>query len=213
MRAEHLSQEILVYVRFQEFFAEGEAVALYFLTCHGQGGHELSQQAMHGMHGNFPDTEETEDVVDAIGVEVFRHFAETLHPPCIAVFLHDIPVVGGEAPVLSVDGEIIGWSAGLSVQVEIVGLCPCFYAVAADADRYITFQHDTVGTRVSGSGEQLQMQVELDVIVDGDVRVIGRFWLAELLNFCGVVAAVLGPLAEVGRFVSVAQVAENGIRL
>ena len=59
----------------------------------------------------------------------------------------------------------------------------------------------------------MQMQVELDVIVDGDVRVIGRFRLAEFLNFCGVVAAVLGPLAEVGRFVSVAQVAENGIRL
>ena len=173
MRAEHLSEEILVYVRFQELIAERETVTLYLLTRHGQGGHELTQQTVHGVHRNFPDSEETEDMVNAVGIEVFRHFAETLHPPRIAVLFHDIPVVGGETPVLSVYGEIIGRCAGLSVQVEIVGFCPCFYAVAADADGDVTFQHNTIGTCMFGSGKQLQMQVELDIKVNGYMRVIG----------------------------------------
>ena len=117
-------------------------------------------------------------MIDAIGVEVFRHFAETFHPPGITVFLHDIPVVSGESPVLSVYGEVIGRSAGLSVQVEIVGFCPCLYAVAADADGDVAFQYHTVGACVFGGGKQLQVQVELDVIVDGDMRIIGRLRLA-----------------------------------
>ena len=112
-------------------------------------------------------------MVNAVGIEVFRHFAEAFHPPRIAVLFHDIPVVGGEPPVLSVYGEIIGRCAGLSVQVEIVGLCPCFYTVAADADGYVTFQHNTIGACMFGSGKQLQMQVELDIKVDGYMRIIG----------------------------------------
>lgn len=61
----------------------------------------------------------------------------------------------------------------MSVQVEIVGFCPCFYAVAADADGYVTFQHNTIGACMFGSCKQLQMQVELDIKVDGYMRVIG----------------------------------------
>jgi len=153
VRTEHLSEEIFVYIRFQELIAEGESVAFYLFTCHGQGGYKLPQQAMYGVHRDFPDAEEAEDVVDAIGVEVFSHFAEALHPPCITVFFHDIPVIGGEAPVLSVHREIVGWCAGLSVQVEIMGFCPCFYAVATDADGDVAFQYDAVGACVFSGGK------------------------------------------------------------
>ena len=57
------------------------------------------------------------------------------------------------------------------------------------------------------------MQVELDVIIDGDMRIIRRFRLAEFLYLLDVVVAVLRPLAEVGRFIGITQIAENGIRL
>ena len=56
--AEHLSEEVFVDVGFQELGAEAEAVALDFFMRHGQGGDELSQQAVDGVHRDFPDAEE-----------------------------------------------------------------------------------------------------------------------------------------------------------
>ena len=151
VRAEHLSEEVLVDVGFQELGTEAEAVALDFFTRHGQGRDELSQQAVDGVHRDFPDAEEAQNVVDAVGVEVFGHFAETLHPPGIAVLLHHVPVVGGEAPVLSVGREVVGRGTCLSVQVEVMGLLPGFDTVAADADGDVALEHHSVGTGMAGS--------------------------------------------------------------
>ena len=179
MRAEHLSEEVFMDIGFrEEIFAECHSVAFYFFARHRQGGNKLAQQSVYGMHRDFPNAEETQDVVDTVGIEVFRHLAETLHPPGITVFLHYVPVVSREAPVLTVHGEVIGWCARLSVQVEVVGFCPRFYAVAADADRNVTFQYYTIGSCVFRCSQQLQVQVELDEEVDGDMRIVGRFRLA-----------------------------------
>ena len=79
----------------------------------------------------------TEDMIDPVSIEVFRHFLKTLHPPAVSVFFHDIPVVCGESPVLPVDREIIGRSTRLSVEIEVMGFCPGFHAVAADTNRNI----------------------------------------------------------------------------
>ena len=158
MRAEHLSEEVFMDIGFrEEIFAECHSVAFYFFARHWQGGNKLAQQSVYGMHRDFPNAEETQDVVDTVGIEVFRHLAETLHPPGITVFFHYVPVVSREAPVLTVHGEVIGWCARLSVQVEVVGFCPRFYAVAADADRNVTFQYYTIGSCVFRCSQQLQV--------------------------------------------------------
>ena len=77
-------------------------------------------------------------MVDAVSVEILGHLLETFHPPFIAILFHYVPIVGGETPVLPVDRKIIGWGTGLSVEIEIIGLCPGFHTVAADADRDIS---------------------------------------------------------------------------
>ena len=132
---------------------------------------------MYGVRRDFPNAEKAQNVVNAVSVEVFRHFAETFHPPRITVLLHYVPVVGGETPVLTVYREIIGRCPRLAVQVEVIGFRPCFYTVAADADGNITFQHYAVGACMFRCCQQLQVQVELDEEVDGNVRIVGRIWL------------------------------------
>ena len=59
-------------------------------------------------------------MIDPIGIKVFCHFLKTFHPPAVAVFFHDIPVICRKSPVLPVDGEIIGWSTCLSVEIEVM---------------------------------------------------------------------------------------------
>jgi len=66
----------------------------------------------------------------------------------------------------------------LSVQVEVVGLCPRFHAVAADTDRNVAFQYYAIGSCMFRCSQQLQVQVELDEEVNGNMRIVGRFRLA-----------------------------------
>ena len=69
-------------------------------------------------------------MVDAVSVEVLGHLAEAAYPPLTAVLEHGIPVVGGEAPVLTVGRERIRRRTGLSVKVEVLGFYPSLYTVA-----------------------------------------------------------------------------------
>ena len=70
---------------------------------------------MHGINRNFPDTEEAQNMVNAVGIEIFRHILETAYPPGTVVLQHLIPVIGGEAPVLTVGRERIGRRTSLSI--------------------------------------------------------------------------------------------------
>ena len=78
-------------------------------------------------------------MVDTIGIEVFSHLTETTHPPRTAVLEHLVPIVGGEAPVLTVSRESIGWCTSLTIEVEVFRLYPGLNAIATDADGDITF--------------------------------------------------------------------------
>ena len=151
-------------------------------------------------------------MVNAIGVEVLGHLAETFHPPCITVLLHHIPIVSRESPVLPVHRKIIGRSTGLSVQIEIVRFFPGFHTVAADADRNVTFQHYTMCTGVLGSCQQLLMQIELYVIIDGNACIHLGSRIAKRLDFIGLVHLITGPFAEVRCAVRIAQIAKCCIR-
>ena len=102
-------------------------------------------------------------MVDTVGVEVLCHLAEATYPPLTAVLQHLVPVVGGEAPVLTVGRERIGWGTGLTVQVEIFGLNPCLDTVAADANGDVTLQDDMVLTGILVGSVHLPVKVILHV--------------------------------------------------
>lgn len=72
-----------------------------FLGRIGERRVKVSQQPMDGIHRNLPNTEESENMVNTIRIEIFSHLAEPLFPPAETVERHLIPVVCGEAPVLS----------------------------------------------------------------------------------------------------------------
>ena len=166
---------------------------------------------MNGIKGNLPDTEEAEYVVDAIGIKIFSHLAEAAYPPAAAVFEHCIPVVGGEAPVLSVYGEIIGRRTSLTVQVEVLRLHPSLHTVTADADGDVTLQDHTVLTGVGVSGTHLLVEVELHEIPEGHLFIDLGGGLCHCLTFAIRQFMMVGPLLEGGSAVEVAVVAEGSI--
>ena len=86
----------------EQLFLEVQTVGLYLLARHAERRRELSEQSVYGVEGYLPYPEEAQHVVDAVGVEEPCHVGETAYPPLAAVFHHLVPVVGRQAPVLSV---------------------------------------------------------------------------------------------------------------
>ncbi len=118
--AEEVIEEVIHYERSRlQIDIEPEVVIVtQLIGCIGQCGIENSQQSVYGIHRYLPYSEETKHVVDAVGVEVLSHLAETCLPPGKTVLVHLLPVVGRESPVLSEHREIIGRSTGLAIHVE-----------------------------------------------------------------------------------------------
>ena len=213
MRAEYLSEKGFMNIGHQIFLPEGKAVTFDFFLTHRDGGNELSQQSMHGMHRDFPNTEETKNMVNPVCIEVFRHFLKTLHPPTITILFHNVPVVGRKSPILSVYREVVGRGTRLSVEVEVMRFGPCFHTIAADTDRNISFECDTVFAGIFRSGYQLQVQMKLNIKIECDMRIIYRFRLTHLLYILSIINSMSGPFAEIRRLEGVAQITENRIRL
>ena len=85
-----------------ELFLEVETIAAYLVGAHCQCGSKVTEQAVNRVDGNFPNAEESQHMVNAVGVKVLSHLGEALDPPLAAVGEHGIPVIGWEAPVLTV---------------------------------------------------------------------------------------------------------------
>src|SRR5690242_9291729 len=82
-----------------------------FIDVNGQGRNEASEDSFYCINGNTPDPEKPKYMVDAESIEIIAHLMKALFPPFKMVLFHLFPVVGGKAPVLSFDGEIIRWRA------------------------------------------------------------------------------------------------------
>ena len=136
---------------------EVETIAADLVGGHAKCGSELAEQTVYRVDRYLPNAEETEYVVDAVGIEELRHVLEATHPPLTTVFEHLVPVVGREAPVLTVDREVIGRRTGLSVEVEVAWLHPHVAAIAVHADRDVALEDDMM---LAGVGVGL---VELSV--------------------------------------------------
>ena len=151
--------------RSHKVFLEIKTETSYFLWRHRKRWRELTEQSLHTVTWNFPNAEESENVVNAISREILRHFCESAFPPAITVLLHHFPVVSGEAPVLSVSRESIGWRTGLTIHVEIIGFNPSFNRVARDADGNIALKHHLFAACVVASSKKLHVQEILYIIV------------------------------------------------
>ncbi len=121
-------------------------------------------------------------MVDAVGIEVFRHLAETAHPPRTAVCKHRLPVVSGESPVLAVHRESIGRRTCLSVKVEISWLHPCLHAVAAYADGNVALEHHLILTGIVVGGTHLAVKLKLHEIPERQLFVNGCGCLAHSIT-------------------------------
>ena len=120
---------------------------------------------MHRVKRYLPDPEEPEYMINAVSVEIFRHFAETVLPPCKTVPRHAVPVIGRESPVLSQHGKIIGRSSGRRIHIEKFGSLPGIDTFSAYTDRDIPLEHYTVGMGILPRLMELTVQMELYKIV------------------------------------------------
>ena len=152
-------------------------------------------------------------MVDAVSCKVFCHLGETAAPPAVIVFFHYFPIIGWESPVLSVDRERIGRSTCLTVEVEIMGFYPGFYAGTADTDGDVTFQQNAFCSGIRTNGKQLHVQLVLQVIVEGDFGIGFVFRRTQSGYFIGIVSRIFRPVIEIRCAIRVAQVAESRIRL
>ena len=141
-----------------------ETVALYLVACHAERRRKLSCEGVNAVDRYRPDAEEAEHMVNAVSIKILRHVLETAFPPQASVFDHALPVVGGEAPVLSVHRESVWRSACLRVEVEIMRLMPHVAAVAVHADRYVALEHHASCHGILVSGTHLAVENKLYIV-------------------------------------------------
>ena len=137
-------------------------------------------------------------MVDTIGIEILCHLTEATYPPLTAVLQHLIPVVGGEAPVLSVSRERIGRSSRLTIQVEILRFNPGFHTITTDANGNVTLQDDTMFTGIVVGSTHLLVEIVLHITPEIGHLLVG---LSQRLR----------PFRESCRTIEVAVVAELSI--
>ena len=140
-------------------------------------------------------------MVNTVGIEVLCHLTEATYPPLTTVLQHLVPVVSGEAPVLAVGREWVGWGTGLTVQVEVLGFYPCFNTVATDADGDVALKDDAMHSRMLMSC--MHLTVEVILYVAPEVLLAVSFWLLAF--------GFLGPFGEDSCTIFVAIDAELGV--
>ena len=186
-----------------------ESLTAQFIFRIRQGGAEMAQETTLIRNGNLPDAEEAQDMVYAEGVEVLRHLAHAGFPPGKAVFLHLFPVVGGEAPVLTVFGKGIRRGSGLAVHVEEVRELPGIGTGAAYTDGKVSLKGYTVQMGVVYGFLELGIQQELHIAVKAHLFLVFQ---GKGLYLFGLEGAQLLPRSKLGRSINISEHAENGIR-
>src|SRR5262249_27610698 len=136
-----------------------------FIDMDGYGRNKPPHDPLHFIFRNAPNTKETQDMIDAKRIKVIAHLAESLFPPGKSIFLHSLPVINRESPVLPDDREIIRRSPGLPVHVQKLRSHPCITAIAINTDWNISFQNDPILVRIICRFFQLQMKMILYEII------------------------------------------------
>ena len=93
------------------------------------------------------------------------HVPQSIFPPPAVVEQNVLPMIGWEAPVLSVLGEEVRGSAGLSVEVKECRMSPSRHTVAADADGNVAFEYYTASSGLTMHRTQLGEEFILDELM------------------------------------------------
>ena len=101
-------------------------------------------------------------MVDPYRIEVTLHHGKAVAPPAEALRLHRLPIIGGEAPVLSIGGEEVGRCTCLLIQVEEVWCHPHINAISSHTDRQIPLDQDVVPVGDLRQPAQLVIEEVLD---------------------------------------------------
>lgn len=94
-----------------------------------------------------------------------------------------------------------------------MGFYPGFYAGTADTDGDVAFQQNAFCSGIRTYGEQLHVQLVLQVIVESDFGIGFVSGRTQSGYFIGIVSRIFRPAIEVRCAIRVAQVAESRIRL
>ena len=160
---------------------------------------------MNRVDRNLPYTEEAQHVVDAISIKELRHILESASPPLTVVLQHLVPVVGREAPVLTIHREVIRWSSSLSVKIEVLRLCPHITAKTVHTDRNVAFQNDSLGHGMLVGSLHLCVQHKLNEVEELHLLVGLCSWVGQCLAVFLVPSIVVGPLREISSAILIAQ--------
>ena len=160
------------------------------------------------MCGNFPNAEEAQDVVNAVSRKVFRHFAKAALPPSVVVRRHNVPVVSGEAPVLTVGREGVGRCSRLSVHIEVMGFYPRLNAATVNANGDVALENDALRLGIATHIAELDVKQVLQEAIERHIGIV----LRQTLHLFLIVNGIVLPVAEVGSIVLITQVREGGIR-
>ena len=167
VKAQHIAQEIAADIRLGHTIPiEAYALCAQVIVAVRQCRNEMSAEPPYIRLAHLPDTEETQDMIYAVGIEIILHLAETLLPPAEVILRHLIPVICREAPVLTTDREVIGWSTGTGVQIKQLRINRSIHAVRADSDRYITLHRYADRVCVSHCVCQLLIGMELQEFIE-----------------------------------------------
>lgn len=115
-----------------------------------EGGPEVACDPGDSASWKFPDAEEAQDVVNAVRTEELCQLAQSAPPPGISILTHLLPVVGGEAPVLSIGVKLVWRGSSGGVHVEEVGPLPGVHTVARHSNGKVSLQDDMAGSGVLG---------------------------------------------------------------
>ena len=169
----------------------------------------MSEQTALLSQRNFPDSEETEYVVYSEEVEIFGHLLHPRLPPGIAVLGHFVPVVGREAPVLTVSRESIRRCTCAGVHIEKMRILPGIHAGAGNAYRQVALEHNSLFAGIGTDFLHLGIKMILDIAPE--IHIVGIDLAAFLQNFIRI-NGILAPFCKFSCTEGISQGAESRIR-
>ena len=210
--AENFPKNRRRHARLAQAVHEPQAPLLELVAPNGHRGTEPTHPPHARVRRELPDAEESQDVVDSHRGEVPLEVRHPRAPPPVPVLAHLLPVVRGEAPVLTVRVEIVRGGARAGVHAEEVGVHPGVHARLVHADGQVALKDHAHALGVRSRRAELRVQVELDKVVQSDGIVNLAAGLRQARHRArAVVRSERAPPPVLSGAKEVAQGAEHGV--
>ena len=166
----------------------------------------MTEQGIHRRAWYLPNTEETEYVIDSHCSEILLHPLQALLPPSASLAHHGIPIVCGEAPVLTLGVSLVGHRSRLHVEIEQRALAPCLNTVGTYSYGYVGHKRNILITSIFCRFLQLIMQYVLHPI-----NIFCLALLHQCLHPSAVIYGILLPIRKTCSVIFVAQDTECSV--